>query len=218
MLFDWKDLLQERQVPQGRLRSFSGMATGPTVLDEGGKSIVLKAAGALLLAILTAVLTVSGEFLVEGRKANLDIWKAVQNIQLQLSQDKERRQVEALYEIQSELKILEGQLVFISREAKPLRSPGSVRKSAAEAGRTMSRIYARVAILDATLETAETAKPLLGNLSMVLADISTKPSRTNVSKFLDYYSNEFGTALAAALRSVQADQNRLESQNAPRAE
>jgi hypothetical protein len=175
---------------------------------------MMKVVGALVLSILTAALTVLGEFLVEGRKANLDVWKTVQNIQLQLSQDKKHRQIEALYEIQAELKILEGELVLVSQDAAaPLQSRGLVRE-ADEAARTMSRIYPRVAVLDSKLKTAETAKALTDKLSSELATISTEPTRAKANKFLNYYHHEFESAIAAILQSVQDDRNRLESENA----
>src|SRR6184192_1551203 len=99
------------------------MSANGVVSDGNDTPIWPKAAGAIGLAILTASLTVAGEFLVEGRKANLDVWKAVQNIQVQISEDRERRQIEALYQIQSELKVLEGQLLLLFKEAAPLQSP-----------------------------------------------------------------------------------------------
>jgi hypothetical protein len=187
-------------------RNFNHGEEKTTISRESG-SRTLKAIG---LAFLTTALTLSGEYLLEGRKANLDVWRALQNIQLQLLQNKEQRQVEALYDIQSELKILEGEFVLISQGMVPLQ-PRNLASGTAEAGRTMSRIYPSLAVLDTGLQTTNTVRVFMDKLSLELAGIADKPTKANASNFLKYYNHEFESELAAALRSVQQDLDRIQS-------
>jgi hypothetical protein len=170
-----------------------------------------KIGAAVGLAVLTAILTISGEFLVEGRKANLEIWKAVQNIQVQLSQEKQRRQVEALYGIQSELKVLEGEVLLLSEDCEGPILPKTVRTDAAEAARTMSRIYPRVMTLDSSLQTKAAANDFLSQLSSALSSTSGGPTKESASAFLVYYHEKFEPTLAQLLKCEVNDRHMLDS-------
>jgi len=164
-----------------------------------------------VFALVTALLTLAGEYFMEGRKANLDVWKTVQNIQLQLSQEKDRRQIDALYEIQSELKTLEGDVVLFASHMEALRSLRSLKDEGTETAKSMSRIYPKVVILDSRLKTPDAAKSLLNGLSGVLGPLRKEPSKKNASNFLEYYRGNFKSELSSTQSDVEEDLRVLQS-------
>ncbi|MGD0790406.1 MAG: hypothetical protein ABR920_01435 [Terriglobales bacterium] len=166
-------------------------------INDKNRPWLLVAVGSVLTTLLTATVTVGGEYWLEQRKAKID-----------LAKDVSRAQASALDKLDRDLIKVQGNVFYMFKLAQTSNSNTELERQAIDTAAVLADMFQDNKPLDDSFGSKNAIHELSESVAPLLADLTANPEK-NASRLRLYYPGEFAAKLDAAKASLENDRKRV---------